>query len=77
MSNLGDGVVGSAPWAEAVAARLEVRLEDRLEHQLEGRLHHPVPGGCDPQPPVLAGGFRDQPLANGHRTERAGFELRS
>jgi site-specific DNA recombinase len=32
--NLGDGVMGSATRAEAVAARLEVRLEDRLENQL-------------------------------------------
>ena len=47
--DLGDGVVGSAPRAEAVAARLEVRLEDRFEHQLEGGLHHPVSHGRDPQ----------------------------
>ena len=31
--DLGDGVLGSASGTEAVAARLEVRLEDWLEHQ--------------------------------------------
>jgi hypothetical protein len=34
-TDLGDRVVGSALRAEAVADRLEVRLEDRLEHQLQ------------------------------------------
>jgi site-specific DNA recombinase len=38
--DLGDGVPGSAPRAEAVGARLEIRLEDRLQHQLQGGLHH-------------------------------------
>ena len=47
--DLGDGVLGSAPRAEAVGARLEVRLEDRFEHQLEGGLHDPVPRGRDAQ----------------------------
>ena len=40
--DLGDRVLGPALRAEAVGARLEVRLEDRLEHQLQGRLHDPV-----------------------------------
>ena len=41
--NLGDGVLRSALRAEAVAARLEVRLEDRFEYQLEAGLHAPDP----------------------------------
>ena len=41
--DLGDGVLGPALRAEAVAARLEVRLEDRLEHQLQGCLARPGP----------------------------------
>ena len=47
MVDLGDGVLGPASGAEAVAARLKVRLEDWLEHSLEGGLHHPVPHGRD------------------------------
>jgi hypothetical protein len=43
--NLGNGVLGSALRAEAVTARLEVRLEDRLQYQLERGLHRPVGGG--------------------------------
>jgi hypothetical protein len=75
--NLGDGVLGSALGAEAVATRLEVRLEDRLEHQLQGRLDHPVAGGGDPQHPDLAVRFGDQPLAYGHGLKGPGFELSS
>ena len=54
MVNLGDGVLGPAPRAEAVTARLEVRLEDRLEDQLQGGLHDPVPGGRDAEAAELA-----------------------
>src|SRR6266508_2433770 len=49
--DLSDGVLGSAPRAEAVGAWLEVRFEDRLQHQLQGGLHHPVCGRWD-------GGFK-------------------
>src|SRR6202034_3318365 len=47
--NLGDGVLGSASWTEAIGAWLEVRLEDRLEHQLQRGLHDPVCGRRDPE----------------------------
>jgi hypothetical protein len=50
--NLGDRVMDPASGAEAVAARLEVRLQDRLEHRLEGGLHHPVAYGRDAQPAI-------------------------
>ena len=55
--DLGDRVLRSAPRAEAVGTRLEVRLEDRLEHQLQSRLHDPVPNGRDTQPAQLAAAF--------------------
>jgi len=45
--DLRDRVLGSAHRTEAVAARLEVRLEDRLEHQLDAGLHDPVARGRD------------------------------
>ena len=73
--NLLDRVLRSAHRAEAVAARLEVRLEDRLEDQLEAGLHDTVARGRNPQPPQLARGLRDHPLAHRQRGEPARLEI--
>jgi len=73
--DLSDRVLCPAPRAEAVAARLEVRLEDRLEHQLEGGLHHPVADGRDPEPALFAAALGDHSLPHRQRVEAPGFEL--
>src|SRR5690606_22446474 len=69
--------MGSPTRAEAVRARLEIRLEDRFQHQFEGRLHHPVTGGGDTQPAQLAAGLGDHPLTDRQRLERAGLQVGS
>ena len=58
------GVLGSAPGAEAVAARLETRLENWLQDQLQGSLHDPVPCRWDAQAAELAVRLRDHPFAD-------------
>jgi len=73
--DLGDGVLGSAPRAEAVGARLEVRFEDWFEHQLEGGLHNPVPCGRDAQGPQFPVGLGDHHLAHRQRTEPSSLEI--
>jgi hypothetical protein len=75
--DLADRVLRPALRSEAVAARLEVRLEDRLEHQLQRGLDYPVPRGRDSQPPELAVGLGDRPLPHRHGPERPVFELGS
>jgi hypothetical protein len=72
--DLGDGVLGSPPRAEAVGARLEIRLEDRLQHQLQGGLHHPVRGRRDAQAPQLARRLGDRLLPHPGRGEAACLE---
>jgi Recombinase/Recombinase zinc beta ribbon domain/Resolvase, N terminal domain len=74
--DLSDGVLGSAPRAEAVGARLEVRLEDRLQHQLQGGLDHPVCGRRDAQAAQLAAAARlgDRLLPHPGRGEAACLE---
>ncbi len=72
--DLSDGVLGSAPRAEAVGARLEVRLEDRLQHQLQGGLHDPVRGRGDAQAAELARRFGDRLLPHPGRGEATCFE---
>ena len=74
-ADLGDSVVGSTPRAEAVRTRLEVRLEDGLEHEFQGRLHHPVTGGRDSQPTLLAARLGDHPFTHRQRLERAGLKI--
>ena len=64
MVDLGDRVLGSPLRAKAIAAWLEVRLEDRLEHQLQGRLHDPVTRGRDAKPTELPVTLGDRPLAH-------------
>jgi hypothetical protein len=73
--NLGDRVMDPASGAEAVAARLEVRLQDRLEHRLEGGLHHPVAYGRDAQPAIFAAALGDHHLPYRFRAEPAGLEI--
>jgi site-specific DNA recombinase len=51
--DLGDRVLAAAPGTEAVADRLEVRLEHRLQHQHQSCLHEPVQRRRDAQPPEL------------------------
>ena len=76
LMNLGDGVLSPPIRAEAVGARLEVRLEDRFEHQLECCLDHSVPSGWDAEPALLrCARFRNQPLAYGQRPETAGLQI--
>ena len=75
--DLGDRVLGPATGTEAVAAWLEVRLQDRLEHQLERGLDDPVTCGRDPEPAQLAARLRDHPLAHRQRPKRPGLELGS
>ena len=70
-----DGVLGPAPRAEAVAARLEVRLEDGLEHQLEGCLHGAVACGGDAKPTKLSRAFRDELLPHRQGDEPPGLEI--
>ena len=72
--DLGDGVLGAALRAEAVGARLEVRLEDRFEHQLECGLHDAVGGGRDAQPAHLPVRLRDHRLPHRCRAELVGLE---
>jgi site-specific DNA recombinase len=52
VGDLVQGLVGAPLRAEAVGARLEVRLEDRLPHQADGGLRHPVSDGGDPERPL-------------------------
>src|SRR5690554_1526146 len=73
--NLGDGVLSAALRAEAVTARLEVRLEDRFEHQLQGSLRHPVGNGGDAQAAQLAVRLRNPPLPHSGGGEPAGLEV--
>src|SRR5215469_13441461 len=49
--DLGDRVVCSAPGAEPVGDRLEVRLEDGLEHELQRGLDDLVRQGGNPESP--------------------------
>src|SRR5262245_33743244 len=69
-----DGVLRSAPGAEAVTARLKVRLEDRLEHQLEGSLHCPVARGGDAKTPKFPRLLADELLPHGQREEPPSLE---
>ena len=46
---------------------MEVRFEDRFEDQHQAGLNNPIGNGRDPQPPVLARRFRDQPLLDRRR----------
>ena len=62
--NLGNGVLGPALRAEAVTARLEIRLKDGLQHQLQRSLHRPVDSGRYPEATDLAVGLRNQLLAH-------------
>jgi hypothetical protein len=48
VGDLVQGLVGAPLRAEAVGARLEVRLAERLQHQADGGLRHPVSDGGDP-----------------------------
>jgi hypothetical protein len=73
--NLGDGVLCSAPGAEAVGTWLEVRLEDRLQHQLQRGLHDPVRGGRDTEAADLARCLRDRLLPHPLRNEHAGLQV--
>jgi hypothetical protein len=75
VTDLGDGVLGSASGTEPVRARAEVRLEDRLQHQLQGRLHDPVTGGRDAKAAELAAGLGDHPLPHRQRFEPPGLEI--
>ncbi len=75
MTNLGDGVLGSASGAEPVQARAEVRLEDRLQHQLQGRLHDPVTGGRDAKAAEFPTGLGDHRLPHRQRFEPSGLEI--
>jgi hypothetical protein len=70
-----DGILGSAPGAETVGARLEVRLEDRLEHQLEGGLHAAIACGRDAEPAKLAPLFGDELLPHGQGDEPSSLEI--
>jgi len=75
--HLGDRVLGSATRTEAVADRLEVRLEHRLQHQHEGGLDQPVHRGRYAQaaelPPLARLG--NHPLPHRQGRERPGPEL--
>ena len=73
--HLSDGVMRTSARTEAVRTRLEVRLEDGLEHEFQGRLHHPVTGGRDSQPTLLAARLGDHPFTHRQRLERAGLEI--
>ena len=75
--DLGDGILGSAPRAEAIRTRLEVRLEDRLEHQFQRSLHDPVCGRRDPERADLPVRFGDRLLPHPLRNEPAGLEVTS
>jgi hypothetical protein len=61
---LSDGVLGSAPGAETVTARLETRLENWLQDQFQGSLHDPVPCGWDAEAAELAVRLGDHPFAD-------------
>ena len=66
--DLSDGVLCPATGAEAVTARLEVRLENRLKHQLEGTLDDAISHGRYPQTAAFHGAwFGNHPLAHRHR----------
>ena len=73
--NLGDRVMHPASGTEAIATRLEIRLQDRLEHRLEGGLHHPVAHGRDPQPTVFPAALGDHHLPHRLRVKPAGLEI--
>lgn len=75
--NLGDRVLSAPHRAEAVADRLEARLENRLQDQHQGSLHEPVHRDGYPQPPELPRlpGLRDQALPDRQRGERPRSEL--
>ncbi len=73
--DLGDGVLGPSAGAEAVGARLEVRLEDGFEDQLERGLHDPVLGCGDAQGSGLPVGLGDLALSGRQRLERSGLQL--
>jgi len=73
--DLGDGVLGSAPWAEPVGARVEVRLEDRLEHQLQRGLHDSIGGRGDPQTTQLARRLGDRLLPHPLGNQPASLEI--
>ncbi|MBP1779200.1 MAG: hypothetical protein H6Q86_5211, partial [candidate division NC10 bacterium] len=51
--------------AEAVGARLEVRLEDRLQHQAGGGLHHSVSNGGDAGGPLAPAPLGDEDPPDG------------
>jgi len=69
------GVLRSAPRAEAITGRLEVRLEDRLQDQLQGGLHDPVPGGRDAEAAALAARLGDHPFPDREGLEPLGLEV--
>ena len=73
--NLGDGVLGSASWAETIGAWLEVRLKNRLEHQLQRGLHDPVCGRRDSERTDLPIRFWDHLLPHPLRNEPASLEV--
>ncbi len=59
------GLVGVLLRAEAVGARLEVRLEDGLQDQAGRGLDHPVPHGGDAEGPLAATPLGDQHTPDG------------
>ena len=73
--NLGDSVLGPASRSEAIAAWLEVRLENRLEHQLQRGLHDSVCGRRDAQRTDLAARLGIRLLPHPLRDEPAGLEV--
>jgi hypothetical protein len=73
--DLGYCVLGAAPGAEAVAARLEVRFQYRLEHQFQRSLDHPVSGGRDAEATKFSVCLGYHPLPHRQRPERKGLEF--
>src|SRR5215213_10669412 len=60
--DFGDRVHRPPPGSEPVGGGMEVRFEDRFEYQHQAGLNNPVSNGRDPEPPVGARRFRDQPF---------------